>query len=62
MDVCKTCGSTLKLNERLSSSFSKMFQMEVKTYFCPSCLDDIYVMREEKLYTSKEWREKMHSA
>ena len=56
---CKNCGKELIRNGKLSASFTKLFEIgQIDTYFCGSCLDDIYVQHEGQLYSKDEWRRK----
>lgn len=56
---CLTCGRDLIKNEKLSASFTKLFEIgPIEAYYCSECVDDIYVLHEGRLYSKDEWREK----
>lgn len=60
--MCRSCGKALVKNEKLSKSFTRLFEVgPIEAYFCGSCLDDIYVLYEGKLYGKDEWRDKRDS-
>ncbi|MCL4518688.1 MAG: hypothetical protein M1587_05770 [Thaumarchaeota archaeon] len=60
--MCRNCGKALVKNEKLSKSFTRLFEIgTIEAYFCGSCLDDIYVLYEGKLYDKDEWRDKRDS-
>jgi hypothetical protein len=53
---CRTCHTDLVENQKLSKSFSLLFESDdIHVLFCPQCLDDLYVLHDNKLYPSKEW-------
>ena len=59
LSKCHTCGRDLVKNEKLSASFTRLFEVgPLEAYFCSECVDDIYVLSENKLYSKDEWREK----